>query len=116
MRKQPALSVFEYRYLLYNALMMDGRTILWSMTAAVAFLFAAEATLAAPPDHGCTCRNRDGSKYELGQVACLRVDGSAYLARCEMNLNVTTWKKLREGCPTAGMSTPSRPALQSVGL
>lgn len=94
--------------------MMDGRTILWGMTAAAAFLLAAEAPLAAPPDHGCTCRNRDGSKYELGQVACLRVDGNAYLARCEMNLNVTTWKKLREGCPTAGMSTPGSLAGQSI--
>ena len=34
-------------------------------------------------------------------TACLRVGGISYLARCEMNLNVTTWKKLRDGCPTA---------------
>lgn len=113
---QPALSVFGYANLLYNAFMMSGRTILWGMTAAVAFLAAAES-LAAPPDHGCTCRNRDGSKYELGQVACLRVDGGTYLARCEMNLNVTTWKKLRDGCPTAaGMSTPLSLAGQSISF
>ncbi len=101
---QPALSVFVYPDLLYIAFMTNRRTILWGMTATVALLLAAEAALAAPPDHGCTCRNRDGSKYELGQIACVRVGGNAYLARCEMNLNVTTWKKLRDGCPTA--STP----------
>lgn len=96
--------------------MTNGRTILWGMTATVALLLAAEAALAAPPDHGCTCRNRDGSKYELGQIACVRVDGNAYLARCEMNLNVTTWKKLRDGCPTAGMSTPPDSTRQSVSF
>ncbi|HEV7307666.1 hypothetical protein [Ensifer sp.] len=84
--------------------MTKGRTILLGMTAAVATLLAVSVARAGPPDHDCTCRNRDGSKYELGQVACLRVDGSAYMARCEMNLNVTTWKKLRDGCPTAQWS------------
>lgn len=80
---------------------MTDRRILLGMIAAVAALLAAEIGYAAPPDSRCSCRNRDGSKYELGQVACLRVDGRAYLARCEMELNVTTWKKLRDGCPTA---------------
>ncbi|AFL51933.1 hypothetical protein USDA257_c33700 [Sinorhizobium fredii USDA 257] len=71
--------------------------------AAVAMV--AESVAASPPDRRCTCRNRDGAKYELGQVACIRVDGIAYLARCEMNLNVTTWKKVRDGCPTAHLTT-----------
>lgn len=52
----------------------------------------------------CTCRNRDGSKFELGQTVCIRVGDVAYLARCEMALNVTTWRKLRDGCPEARMS------------
>lgn len=93
--------------------MVDRRTILLGMTAAVAALFAADAARA----HNCTCRNRDGSKYELGQIACLRVDGNVYMARCEMNLNVSTWKKLRDGCPTAaGMSTPLSPTEQLVSF
>ncbi len=54
----------------------------------------------------CTCRNRDGKKYELGRVICLEVDGRRYLARCEMNLNVTTWAKLQEGCPISGGNAP----------
>lgn len=28
----------------------------------------------------------------------------AYLARCEMDLNVTTWRKIRDGCPEARSS------------
>lgn len=77
-----------------------------AVIAAVVALTAAGDAFAAPPDADCTCRNRDGSKYELGQTACLRVDGTSYLARCEMNLNVTTWKKLRDGCPTANNQSP----------
>ena len=80
--------------------MVDRRTILLGVTAAVAALLAADA-----------------SKYELGQIACLRVDGNVYMARCEMNLNVSTWKKLRDGCPTAaGMSTPLSPTEQLVSF
>lgn len=86
--------------------MTNRRTVLLGVTAAVAGLLATGIGFAAPPDHGCTCRNRDGTKYELGQIACLRVDGSSYLARCEMNLNVTNWKKVRDGCPTARWTEP----------
>ncbi|MDK1376140.1 MULTISPECIES: hypothetical protein [unclassified Sinorhizobium] len=74
-------------------------------TLSLAAILAAGSVLAAPPDARCTCRNRDGSKYELGQTACIRVGGISYLARCEMNLNVSTWKKLRDGCPTAQIGT-----------
>ena len=38
------------------------------------------------------------------QTACIRVGDVAYLARCEMELNVTTWRKLRDGCPEARLS------------
>jgi hypothetical protein len=50
-------------------------------------------------------------KYELGQIACIRVGGISYMARCEMDLNVTTWKKVRDGCPTARTASSSLPAL-----
>ncbi|MGH6809613.1 MAG: hypothetical protein ACREEJ_22610 [Ensifer adhaerens] len=85
--------------------MRDRRRRPLAVIAAVVALVAADVGYASPPDTRCTCRNRDGSKYALGQVACLRVGGISYLARCEMNLNVTTWKKLRDGCPTANNQT-----------
>ncbi|MGP4674321.1 hypothetical protein ACSV5N_20405 [Agrobacterium salinitolerans] len=48
--------------------------------------------------HNCKCRNR-GAMFELGQTSCLKVDGSSYLARCEMKLNVSSWTKIEDGCP-----------------
>ncbi|MDF1634913.1 hypothetical protein [Mycoplana sp. MJR14] len=57
----------------------------------------------------CTCRNRDGSRYEQGAIACLNVDGRKYLARCEMALNVPNWKKVQDGCPLA-----QSPAVQGI--
>lgn len=53
--------------------------------------------------HGtlCTCRNRDGSRHQLGSLVCLNVDGRRYLARCEMALNVPNWKKVQDSCPVA---------------
>ncbi|CAN7428772.1 hypothetical protein LJR235_002712 [Pararhizobium sp. LjRoot235] len=59
---------------------------------------------ASPPNIRCTCRDRDGSKLELGQTTCIRIGNVAYLARCEMALNVTTWRKLQDGCPEARVS------------
>jgi len=59
---------------------------------------------ASPPDAHCTCRARDGSKHELGETVCIRVGDAAYLARCETELNVTTWRRIQDGCPTAALS------------
>jgi hypothetical protein len=49
----------------------------------------------------CSCVNRDGIRFGLGQTACLNVDGRSYLALCELNLNVTSWKKIDDSCPQA---------------
>jgi hypothetical protein len=79
-----------------------------SLTAACS---AVSPSFAAPREPRCTCRASDGSKIELGQTACIRVGDVAYLARCEINLNVTTWRKLRDSCPEARLSTPSLASL-----
>lgn len=48
----------------------------------------------------CECI-ADGRRVKEGEVVCLRAGSSdAYLARCEMVLNNTSWKKLQDGCPT----------------
>ncbi len=75
---------------------------------------AAESAAAAEPEVRCACRNRDGSKYTLGQIACLTVGGVSYLARCEMNLNVLTWRKLRDGCPTAQATTGTFSSIEAT--
>jgi hypothetical protein len=75
----------------------------------VAFLLVAAAQADA---HNCTCRNRDGLRYKLGQTACLNVDGRRFLARCEMKLNVSSWTKVDDGCPVSELEIrQSRPAL-----
>lgn len=55
--------------------------------------------------HNCKCRNR-GIMFELGQTSCLKVDGSSYLARCEMKLNVSSWTRIQEGCPVTERALP----------
>ena len=35
---------------------------------------------------------------ELGETICLRVDGRAYMAQCDMSLNVPTWRDTGQGC------------------
>ncbi len=45
----------------------------------------------------CACRHPDGYVM-LGETACMHVQGESYIARCEMVLNNTTWKKVKDGC------------------
>ena len=46
----------------------------------------------------CYCTDTQGSRVELGQSICLFVDGRAFMARCEMALNVPIWRDTGEGC------------------
>lgn len=58
----------------------------------------------------CECIG-NGKRVKEGTVLCLQIGSSSrYLARCERNLNNTSWKKMSDGCPTAGLITP-RPGL-----
>ena len=52
----------------------------------------------------CACINRNGQEVPLGQIACLTVGQTSFLARCAMSQNVLTWRKIGEGCPTARTS------------
>ncbi|WP_246707374.1 hypothetical protein [Mesorhizobium sp. NZP2077] len=38
-------------------------------------------------------------RFEPGQYACLRVGGASHLARCEVNLNILSWKEVLDHCP-----------------
>ncbi len=62
----------------------------------------------------CLCR-ANGRTYEQGQIACLALTGEKQLARCEMVLNNSSWKKIQNGCPEAtGGSTGSRADLATA--
>tara|TARA_R110002020_G_scaffold23525_7_gene78239 strand:+ start:1247 stop:1528 length:282 start_codon:yes stop_codon:yes gene_type:complete len=53
----------------------------------------------------CECLG-NGKRIKEGGVICLQIGSSErYLARCERNLNNTSWKKISDGCPTAQMSS-----------
>jgi hypothetical protein len=69
-------------------------------------LFTALIFAASPASAGedCECVG-NGKKIKEGGVVCLQIGSSTrYLARCERNLNNTSWKKIADGCPTASMS------------
>ena len=69
--------------------------------------FVAVACLAAPPafsGQDCECVG-NGKRVKEGSVVCLQIGSSQrYLARCERNLNNTSWKKITDGCPVSQMS------------
>lgn len=46
----------------------------------------------------CYCTDTQGSRVELEQEICLFVDGRAFMARCEMALNVPIWRDTGRGC------------------
>ncbi|MDE2789280.1 MAG: hypothetical protein OXI81_02495 [Paracoccaceae bacterium] len=62
----------------------------------------------------CYCTDRNGQRVELGTSLCMVVDGSDFVARCEMSLNNPIWRKIRDGCLNAGATsipvTGSQPA------
>lgn len=75
-----------------------------SRRAALGLPFVVIAVIACVPalaGENCYCSNRDGKQHAVGEIACMTVGGKSYLAQCEMNLNVTSWSKLQDGCPVA---------------
>lgn len=69
-------------------------------------LLAALTFVAPPASAGqeCACLG-NGKRIKEGSVICLQVGSSTrYMARCERNLNNTSWKKLADGCPVAQLS------------
>jgi hypothetical protein len=64
----------------------------------------------------CECLG-NGKRIKEGGVICLQIGSSQrYLARCERNLNNTSWKKISDGCPVSQMSPwISKPADPTQG-
>ena len=46
----------------------------------------------------CYCTDTQGARVELGETICLFVNGRAYMALCDMSLNVPTWRDTGETC------------------
>lgn len=62
----------------------------------------------------CYCTDTGGNRVELGQTICLFVDGRAFMAQCQMSLNVPMWREVAKGCLSSQApggvpgSTPAR--------
>ncbi len=50
----------------------------------------------------CTCRFM-GRKYALGVMLCLKTPNGPRMARCELNLNNTSWKPTSTPCNIASL-------------
>jgi len=64
----------------------------------------------------CYCTDRTGSRVELGQTICLRVDGRMFMAQCQMSLNVPMWREVQKGCLSSRLQGPAQlsdPALDT---
>ena len=58
----------------------------------------------------CYCTDTQGLRVELGEIICLRVDGRAFMAQCDMSLNVPIWRDV-PSLAASGLDGPrSRPS------
>jgi hypothetical protein len=68
----------------------------------------------------CYCTDTQGSRVELGQEICLFVNGRAFMALCEMALNVPIWRDTGIGCLSSSLDENilqfSKPTLQSFAV
>lgn len=64
----------------------------------------------------CYCTDTQGARVELGEMICLRVNGRAFMAQCQMSLNVPMWREISEGCLSSSLREPklqfSKPGIE----
>ena len=58
----------------------------------------------------CYCTDSSGLRVELGQRICLTVDGRAFMALCDMSLNVPIWRDTGTGCLSSALPLTPKPA------
>ena len=46
----------------------------------------------------CYCTDTQGARVEMGETMCLVVDGRAFLALCDMSINVPIWRDTGKTC------------------
>jgi hypothetical protein len=82
--------------------------------ASLLLSLAVMTPIGASAEHKCQCLYQ-GKKFEQGELVCIKVDGATHLARCDMQLNNSSWTFLKTGCPTASL-TPIPKAALAVSL
>jgi hypothetical protein len=103
----------------------------FALAAAVGLVSAAAISVADPapgeawkssPFHGvqneatgkpipCVCRYK-GQDFKLGASVCMNTYQGTVIARCDLNLNNTTWAPTDEPC-VVSMSRPGNPTVAS---
>lgn len=63
---------------------------------------------------GLHCRDGDGNTRQLGEVICVTASCQTWMARCERSLNVTTWRKIQDGCPAVSARPLPVPLLERL--
>ena len=78
----------------------------WLTLACLAAL-PAQADVAGPNGRtiDCFCTDTQGLRVELGETICLTVGGRAFMAQCDMSLNVPTWRETGQGCLSSALET-----------
>lgn len=85
--------------------MIEKAALLGALALPLVVPFAGRADVVAPDGRviDCYCTDTQGARVELEQVICLYVDGRAFMAKCDMSLNVPTWRDTGQGCLSSGL-------------
>ena len=87
------------------------RTLFIALLAATPAL--ADVTSPSGKTVDCYCTDTQGLRVELGEVICLQVDGRAFMAQCDMSLNVPIWRDTGDACLSSSRElTPAERLLQ----
>lgn len=57
----------------------------------------------------CYCTDTQGARVELGETICLFVNGRAFMAQCQMSLNVPIWRDVGQGCLSSSVAPDQAP-------
>lgn len=76
---------------------------------------SADVTSSSGKTVECYCTDRTGSRIELGETICMQVDGRAFMAQCQMSLNVPMWREVGPNCLSSELQ-PSQNPLQSFAV
>lgn len=63
----------------------------------------------------CYCTDTQGLRVELGETICLVVDGRAFMAQCDMSLNVPIWRDTGSGCISSSVQPSPAERLFQLG-
>ncbi len=64
----------------------------------------------------CFCTDTQGLRVELGETICLTVGGRAFMAQCDMSLNMPTWRETGQGCLSSSYQAEPSPVERLLRL